>query len=224
MSDDQTANPYASSPPPSFHPEFGYLCPSAIFWRRVRRDAKLVLAGMAIAAGAALGLSSLRPVAPPAHQDQRAVVAQVPQVPQESAPAPAPSTALAVTPSSPAAVARAQASCDDPSVSFLSPQCQSARKSHALRAAQERRRRLAAVPSGQGEAPVAIEPATAPPPTAAEAIAHQAPPAPDKPKKPVKTAHRHHRDNPDIDTAALAPPPPPPAFGLFGFFRDLPHY
>jgi hypothetical protein len=203
---------------PNFHPEFGYLCPSAAFWRRLRVAAKLVLAGMAVAAAAAFGLSSV--LLPPVDQGKRAMpatIAQGAQGSQESpsAPAqpPAPSTGPAVTPSAPAALAHAQASCDDPSVSFLSPQCQPVRKSHALRAAQEKRRRLATVPLGHVDASAAPDTAPAP------ATAHQAPS--DKPKKPVKTAHRPHRSNPDIETAEVAPPPPSPGFGLFGFFRGF---
>jgi hypothetical protein len=199
---------------PNFHPEFGYLCPYAAFWRRLRVAAKLVLAGMAVAAAAAFGLSSV--LLPPVHQGKRAgpaAIAQVSQGSQESPSAPAqtptPSTGPAVMPSAPAALAHAQASCDDPAVSFLSPQCQPVRKSRALRAAQEKRRRLATVPLGHVDAPAAP----------AVAVAHQAPP--DKPKKPVKTAHRPYRSNPDIETAEVAPPPPPPGFGLFGFFRGF---
>jgi hypothetical protein len=220
--DDQAANPYAASPAPSFHPEFGYLCPSAAFWRRARVAAKLVLGAMAVAAGAAFGLSSVLLVAPPVDQGKRAVPALVAQAPQDAqgspiapAPTPAPSAALAVTPSVPAALAHAQASCADPSLSFLSPQCQSVRKSRALRAAQEKRRPLATAPLGHVDAP----PDTVPPPEAE--VAHQAPPVPDKAKKPVKTAHKHHRSNPDIETVAVAPPPPPPGFGLFGFLHGF---
>jgi hypothetical protein len=217
---DQAANPYAASPAPSFHPEFGYLCPSATFWRRVRIAAKVVLAGMAVAAGAAFGLSSV--LLPPVDQSKRAAPAMVAQAPQQSqqspiapAPTPALSEALPATPGAPAALAHAQASCDDPLVSFLSPQCQPVRKSRALRAAQEKRRRLAVVPLGHVDAPAN----TASPPAAT--VAQQAPPLPDKPKKPVKITHKQHRNNWDIETAAVSPPPPPPGYGLFGFFRGF---
>jgi hypothetical protein len=224
--DDQATS--TASLAPNFHPEFGYLCPSAAFWRRLRVAAKLVLAGMAVAAGAAFGLSSV--LLPPLDQGKRAMPAAIAQVSQgaqgsqasqasPSAPAQttAPATAPAVTPDAAAALARAQASCDDPSVSFLSPQCQLVRKSRALRAAQEKRRRLASVPLGHVGAPAASD--TTPAPTAA--VVRQAPPAPDKPKRPVRFAHKHRPSYSDIETAEVAPPPPPPGFGLFGFFRGF---
>ncbi|HEY6256581.1 MAG TPA: hypothetical protein VIY51_12385, partial [Xanthobacteraceae bacterium] len=165
----------AMPPARNFHPEFGLLCPSAALRRRVRRVAKLVLAGTAVAAGAALALSSVL-VAPGEMARQEpaaATVAQVPPtqgasptaqaMPTTVAPPIAPSLPRAATAAGPAALAHAQASCDDPSVSFLSPQCQSGKKSHATHSARGGSR-VATVPLGRAEAPPAAEPnkATAP--------------------------------------------------------------
>ena len=57
----------------NFHPEFGYLCPSAQMRRKVRSAALTVLAGMAIAVGTALAL--VPQLVPPPGDSCRAIAA-----------------------------------------------------------------------------------------------------------------------------------------------------
>jgi hypothetical protein len=120
-------------------------------------------------------------------------------------PAVAPSTQRTATVSGEAALAHAQAACDDLSLSFLSSQCRPGRKSHSAHSPATSR--LATVPLGRVDVPPAAEPAPAEKPA----------------KKPAKTAQGHApiRDNARAD-AAVAVSASPPASGLFGFLRDLP--
>jgi hypothetical protein len=126
-------------------------------------------------------------------------------------PAVAPSTQRTATVSGEAALAHAQAACDDLSLSFLSSQCRPGRKSHSAHSPATGR--LATVPLGRVDAPPAADPHKAAEPAPAEKPA----------KKPAKTAQGHApiRDNARADTA-VAVSASPPASGLFGFLRDLP--
>jgi hypothetical protein len=150
-----------SSPVQSFHPEFGYLCPSARLRRKVRGAVIALAAGTVVTGSVALAL--LPQLAPPPPGD----VARQPSLQQAALPATAlppvdqaadlkrtkvadevvPTAALArAVPTEWAAASRAQAGCDDLSGSFLAPQCQlgkagksrSTHKAHAPRDAGNR--------------------------------------------------------------------------------------
>jgi hypothetical protein len=225
----------------NFHPEFGYLCPSPRLRRQLRKAAMTVLAGMAIAAATAHMLSSVLVPRPPGE-----VVAE------NSGEKPLPPLAAAVLPplaaavlppimpaplqASAAAFARAQASCDDPSASFLALQCQpgkagKGRLTRSARLAQGASRRVATVPIGRIDpAPEAEQSTAAGPPAEAaptvlatdEALLAPPPQKPAKPaKKVVKIVHRHapNRDYGGVAPVAAAPSP---GFGFFGSFREAP--
>jgi len=180
----------------NFHPEFGYLCPSAQMRRKVRSAALTVLAGMVIAAGTALAL-----------------VSQLVQPPGDGAPEPSPLSVAAASPAAaalplidqtadegklddgradggrvgkdkPAAMAHASAvtdrpasgrasiSCDDLSGAFLAPQCKfgkagKSRMTRSARAAHAASRQVAIIPIGRSEAPLQVEPQGAEPQKAA---------------------------------------------------------
>jgi hypothetical protein len=162
----------------NFHPEFGYLCPSAQMRRRLRRAALTVLAGMMIAAGSALALVAQLGPQPPAEgareQSVLSVAAALPSIEQaaderkakEAEANPGKPAAMAasatVTDRSPvvterSASARAQPSCDDLSGSFLALPCKFGKtgKSRMTRSARSRRagsRQVAATPIGLTEA------------------------------------------------------------------------
>jgi hypothetical protein len=162
----------------NFHPEFGYLCPSAQMRRRLRRAALTVLAGMMIAAGSALALVAQLGPQPPAEgareQSVLSVAAALPSIEQaaderkaqEAEANPGKPAAMAasatVTDRSPVVIersasARAQPSCDDLSGSFLALPCKFGKtgKSRMTRSARSRRagsRQVAAIPIGLTEA------------------------------------------------------------------------
>ena len=60
-----------AAPARNFHPEFGYLCPSAQMRRKVRRAAMTLLAGMLIAAGTVLALVVQLVLQPPGDAARR---------------------------------------------------------------------------------------------------------------------------------------------------------
>jgi hypothetical protein len=163
----------------NFHPEFGYLCPSAHMRRRVRRAALTVLAGMMIAAGSALALVPQLVPQPPAEGAREQSALSVPASPSieqaadagraqegkanEGKPA-AMAASATVTDRSPVterrpASARAQTPCDDLSGSFLAPQCKfgKAGKSRAARSARAGSRQVAIIPIGRSEASLQVE-------------------------------------------------------------------
>ena len=128
--------------PESFHPEFGYLCPSARLRRKLRRIVVTVGTGMAIAAGTALVLSAaLVPHVPGQGTGEEAMlpviaaaVRPVDQAADRSATDR--STSAAMTPAIPVTAATDRSpvtdrsaplragSCDDLAASFLMPGCQ----------------------------------------------------------------------------------------------------
>src|ERR1700686_522150 len=151
-SDMSSKDVHAAFPAQNFHPEFGYLCPSARMRRKLRSAAVTFLAGMVIAAGTALALvPQLVPNSPGDGAGQEpalTVVAAVPPIGKaadgKAADGKAANEGMAVT-MAPLRRAtdrflrsRAQTSCDDLSGSFLSPQCRfgKAGRSHLTRLAR----------------------------------------------------------------------------------------
>jgi hypothetical protein len=224
-----TRDVHAEVPPAqNFHPEFGYLCPSAQMRRKVRRATMTMLAGMLIAAGTALALVPQLVPQPPGDGGSQELALSVPAsltadnpagARDESVPAPMARAAAMTDQPSPS---RVQISCDDPSGAFLAPQCQLGRagKSHmthmtrAARAAGNR----AATPRASWPSPAAE--------TAPVAVAGNELPAvlpPERPaapaKKPVKTAHKQASSQ-DIVSADTAPAERLPGFDPFGLFHD----
>jgi hypothetical protein len=189
--------------PPVFHPELGYLCPSASLLRKLRSGALTALAGLAIAASVALAF------APRAATDKGPRVAAVPvlsaSVPVEAA-APAVAGAPALPPNREVlpAAARAQVDCDDFLVAFRAAHCRE--KARSARTAWAQARKLATVAIGRAEAepdPPKAASDTAPAvgtTTAAaaadagtiEAAATDAA-ARTKPKQPARTVHKERR-------------------------------
>jgi hypothetical protein len=245
----------------NFHPEFGYLCPSPQMRRRVRRAALTVLAGMAIAAGSALALVPQLVPQPPAEGagelSALSLATASPSVEQAAdegrawegkanqGKLAAVAALATVTDRSPTteryASARAQASCDDLSGSFLAPQCKfgkagKVRMTRAARSARAGSRRVATIPIGRTEASLQVEQRAEQPRAAASRSAPAAETAPvaaatnadpavlpvEKPasaKMPVKTAHKQtpSRDVGRVDAMALARSP---GFGAFGLFHE----
>jgi hypothetical protein len=230
----------------SFHPEFGYLCPSPQMRRKVRSVVMTVAAGLSIAAGTALAL--MPQLAPPASGDgmraasavsDTAISPTVPTILVNGADAggaderPPVATLHATGVPDRAAGSRAGASCDDPSGAFLAPQCQAGKtgKSHMMRAARAPAFRVATVPVGRADAGLEAEPQNAEAAsslateTAATAFAmNEAPPLPRaRPaaaaKKPITTAQKQA---PVRDTASAAPSvaAPSPGFDLFALFHQ----
>jgi hypothetical protein len=184
----------------NFHPEFGYLCPSAHLRRRVRRATFKVLAGMMIAAGSALALVPQLVPQPPAEgpreQSALSLAAASPSIEQaadegraregkadEGKPAAVVASAT-VTDRSPvverSASARAQTSCDDLSGSFLAPQCKfgkagRSRVTRAARSGRAGRRQVATIPIGRTEASLQVEQQRAEQPRASAPAAETAP-------------------------------------------------
>jgi hypothetical protein len=184
----------------NFHPEFGYLCPSARMRRKARSAAMTVLAGMVIAAGMALALvpqlasnpsgeggreeSALSTAAVSAPIDRATVDRMtgdrvaVDKAPDDTAMPVIQAPSIPVT--YPAAALRAQASCDDLSGSFLVLQCQSSkpgklRMTREARAAHAASRRAANMPIGRIDAEPETEQHAAAPRPAAAAVAAPAP-------------------------------------------------
>jgi hypothetical protein len=246
MSSKDAAPPRAQS----FHPEFGYLCPSPQLRRKVRSVVVTIAAGMSIAAGTALALvPQFAPQAQFAPQvsgdgmraasalSDTAVSPAVPAILVNGADAggtggrlpPAVTHATAVTDR--AAGSHAGGSCDDPSGAFLAPQCQLGKtgKSRMMRATRAPASRVATVPVGRADAGLEAEPqnAEAAPPSAAAATAfamNEAPPLPRaRPAAPAKKQiTMAQRQAPIRDPAGAAPPAaaPSPGFDLFALFHE----
>jgi hypothetical protein len=175
---------------PSFHPEFGVLCPSQRFLHRLRQTAVAIVLAVIVIGGTALALApQLSP-----HRDivrEEGMRGGIELLPDNSASAVQPDTSKAPAGSSAMAFvsrARAQAQCDDLSDSFLSPQCQLGKsgKAHLARTAHQQGAQVSTVVLGRTEThpqnspqPArAPEPASAPQPASAPAReAAIAPPA-----------------------------------------------
>jgi hypothetical protein len=245
-SDMSTKAVYAKAAPArNFHPEFGYLWPSAQMRRKVRRAAMTLLAGMLIAAGTVLALVVQLMLQPPGDAGRRESALSAVALLRTDRPAGAADESLSSTMArapmtDQAALARAQ-TCNDPSGAFLAAQCQrgKARKSHMTRAARAARAasyRAATLPTGRTEAGLAAAaqrpaaaPASAPAPaTEPAAVAtNEAPPSsherPATPaKKPVKTAHKRAPIR-DVASAEHPPAARPPGFDAFGLFHEPSH-
>jgi hypothetical protein len=142
------------SPAQSFHPEFGYLCPSARLRRKLRGAVITLAAGTVIAGSMALALLPQLAPQPPGDgarlesvQEAARPAAVLPPLDQAAdlkatrvadEVVPAATLARAVV-TERAAASRAQATCDDLSGSFLAPQCQlgkagKSRSTHMARA------------------------------------------------------------------------------------------
>jgi hypothetical protein len=226
----------------SFHPEFGYLCPSAQFRRKVRIAVITFAAGALITVSVGLALlPQLAPQAPSggAHEATALTAMAVPPVEKATDLKATNSTDKSMTAATTAragateraASAHAQASCDYLSGAFLAPQCRfgKAGKSRRAHAAHEAGARIASVPLGRADA--------APQAGAAEAPAREGGPAPEaagtaaamnegptRPtaldKKPVKIVHRPMQRAPSREAAgANAPATPSRGFDLFAFFH-----
>jgi hypothetical protein len=232
----------------NFHPEFGYLCPSAGLRRKVRSAAMTVLVGIIIAAGTALALVPQLASNPPGESGREesalsTVAALSPvqgvavdRVTADKAPdvRAMPAIVAPLTPVTlPGASLRAQAACDDLSGSFLVPQCQSGkagklRMTRETRAAHAASRQVANMPIGRIEPETEQRAATpwpaaeaAPAVIATNAAANARPP--EKPaapaKKPVKVVQKPVPSRDNAGADAFAAAPTP-GFGLFGFFRE----
>jgi hypothetical protein len=231
----------------NFHPEFGYLCPTAALRRKLRGAAVTVLAGTMIAAGAVLALAPPHPsgdsvrVEPVLSARAEPVLSAmaVPSIDkadkaQESAPATAGATIVAPV-TGLAATARAQATCDDLAGSFLAARCQFGKigKAHSARTARPASNRIASVPIGRAgpgpEAGLQVPAAShAAPPVEtvaadpAEVAANEASPLPSAEKREVpakKPVKMAHKPVPGHDVASVDPSR---GFNLFGPFHDQP--
>lgn len=185
----------------NFHPEFGYLCPSAQFRRKARNAVIALAAGGLIAGSVALAL--LPQLTPQSSGDagHAATALPVMAVPPVDRTADLAANSKATSPadegvpgrnigravvSERAASAHAQASCDDLSGAFLAPQCQlgKAGKSHAAHAGHEAGTRIGSVSLGRADvAPAAapqeaaVQPAVQEPAPRMAATSRSAPPA-----------------------------------------------
>jgi hypothetical protein len=152
----------------NFHPEFGYLCPSARLRRKVRGAVIALAAGTVIAASMALALlPQLAPQSPGdrGRQESARSATVLPPIDQaadlkatgvaeEGLPAATIARAVATER---AAASRAQAACDDLSGSFLAPQCQlgkagKSRATHTAHAPHDAGNRVATVAIGRADA------------------------------------------------------------------------
>jgi hypothetical protein len=170
---------------PNFHPEFGYLCPSAQFRRKARNAVITLAAGGLIAGSVALALlPQLTPQSPGdgGHEATALPAMAAPPVDRtadlaadlkatsptdESVPA---RTTVRTIAAERAAAAHAQASCEDLSGAFLAPQCQlgKAGKSHTAHVPHEAGTRVAGVSIGRTSAAVQAGPQDAATPAAAQ--------------------------------------------------------
>lgn len=230
-----------------FHPEFGYLCPSARFRRKLRNATVTILVGTMIAAGTALALvPQLASHLPGDGVGDEPVLSAMALPPAEKVAAVTDDvrpTVAAITLADPvterAAPSRLPAACDDLSGSFLAPRCQLGKtgKSHAARTAHPASSQVAAVPIGRVDPGLEAEPRTAAAPRVVPAAATAAPaatasavaaneaspvlppePRPAPAKKPVKIARKQA---PTRDLAS-ADPPPSHGFDLFSLFHEAP--
>jgi hypothetical protein len=178
---DMSTNGFHAATPsaPHFHPEFGYLCPSARTRRKLRSAAMTVLAGMVIVAGTALALVAQLVPHPPGdrvrEQSALSVVAALPALEQAvdslaveraaggGVPATIARNPVTERPAASAAALHAQASCDDPSGAFLAPQCRLGKngkvgKPHMTRSARDAAsQRIATVSIGRADATPQVE-------------------------------------------------------------------
>jgi hypothetical protein len=234
-----------------FHPEFGYLCPSARFRRKLRNATVTILVGSMIAAGTALALvPQLAPHPPGGGVGDEPVLSAMALPPADKV---ATDKVAAVTDdvrstvatlaepvTERAAPSRPPAACDDLSGSFLAPRCQLGKtgRSHAARTAHPASGRVAAVPIGRVDPGMEAEPqaaassravpaaATAATATAASTAfaASEASPVlpPERGPAPAKKPVRiAHKPAPTRDVAS-ADPPPSHGFDLFSLFHDAP--
>jgi hypothetical protein len=219
----------------NFHPEFGYLCPSARMQRKLRSAAgTVVLAGLMLAAGAAVGLQLApsddvrQPEAPPAvvsRPPDHAAVADAVRIADESVPA---MMAQAAPLIGEGTRSRPQTACDDLSGSFLAPRCQLGKTGkHLARAARAARSRMAEIPIGDAQAGLEVGPQgpeasrSSPAGETATAFATSQAPPEAPAKKPVKIVHKKP-PNPEFATSAPLAAPPTPGFDLFGLFHEPP--
>lgn len=215
----------------NFHPEFGYLCPTATMRRKVRRGAMMVMAGVVIAASTGLALVPRSP----GDGDRKTQAPSVLTVAQPTNDVPRVTTAQPMPVTGPAGALRTQLSCDDISGSFLVAKCQPS-ESGKPRSARGIIHRVATVSIGRVVMPeaepqnvTAVQPvqAAATPAAQAMAAANEAP-APGKlvapTNKPVKTTRKpaRSRDNDGVPATAVVPPPLSLP-GLFGLFRNSMH-
>jgi hypothetical protein len=200
--------PVEAPPAPHFHPELGYLLPSALLRRGLRRAAVAALVGSAIAASTALALMP-RPPIEGVHQEEPVIAAAAPAVAIEASPA---IQALPMQPPrvlTPRVLPRphAQGACDDLSTAFLAADCRSGRIGKARLAHARAGHKLATVTIGRAEREVVGEERSSPAaaPSAAEAQTLPKPPAttvPAKPKPPVKTVRK---ERPSQEAVAADP-------------------
>jgi len=165
------------SPAQSFHPEFGYLCPSARFRRRARGVVVTLAAGMLIAGSMALALMPQLAPQPPGDGGRAESVLSAMALPTTTGqaidkaidkPADLRATGLADEDVPAATMARAVATaratswrapvaCNDLSGSFLAPQCQLGKTGRA-HPAHEVGNRVATVAIGHTEVAPPAEP------------------------------------------------------------------
>ncbi|HLH95739.1 MAG TPA: hypothetical protein VKW08_11565 [Xanthobacteraceae bacterium] len=215
---------------PKFHPEFGFLCPSRQFLRRLRHAIVVIAVGIVVIGGTALALvPQLSPRVDVVRQEGSRT--GVGLLPENSASAAQPEAALVSR-------VRSQPACEDLSGAFLSPQCRFGRsgKARLARTAHARATQAPTIPVGHTDthpqtppqnatAPVQEAAAAATAGTAVEAappvvLPRERPPQPTK--KPVKVVH--NKPAPSRDIASVEPPPSAPSsgFDLLGFFRSMP--
>jgi hypothetical protein len=190
----------------NFHPEFGYLCPSAQFRRKARNAVITLAAGGLISGSVALAL--LPQLTPQSASDGGHEATALPAMaappvdrtadlkatsPTDASPtdesAPARSTARTAA-AERAAAAHAQASCEDLSGAFLAPQCQlgKAGRSHTAHVAHEAGTRVAGVSIGRTGAVLQAGP--------------QEPAAPAAAQEPVPRMAAASRSAPAVEAAA----------------------
>jgi hypothetical protein len=228
----------------SFHPEFGYFCPSPQMRRKVRGGAMTVGAVMLIAAGAALALvPQLAPQSSDETREESAFTAPSPtarsaglvdgvDLGKAGGSLPAPMARTAALPDrgarSHAAGSHAPAGCDDPSGAFLAPQCQLGKtgKSRVTRTGRLPGSRVATVRIGRADAGVESEPesenvAAARPSAAAEIATtdfamNEAPPLPrERPAAPIKKSVKiAQKQTPSRDVASADSPASAPSPGF----------
>ena len=188
--------PVEVPPAPHFHPELGYLLPSPLLGRRLRKAGLAALVGSAIVASTALALMP-RPAIEGIGDAEPPIAA----APQSAPTEPLQPVAIEVLPAMRAPRTqpppRAQDACDDLSTAFLATECRSGRVGKARLAHARAGHKLATVTIGRAiRQPEREEPASqTAAPSAADATAKTpavSPPGavPAKPKSPAKTVRR----------------------------------